>query len=268
MMVYKCGGCGLEFEEALGKYGCVNECDTLARLTEVPDRVPGRPKLLDLFCGAGGAAMGYHRAGFEVVGVDIAPQPHFPFEFIQSDWESAFQMIVGLWERTGEPFAIHASPPCQRYSTMTKKWGREDDHPDLVEPVRDALETLACDAEVPFAYVIENVPGAPLRDPVTLCGSMFGLGAQGYQLRRHRIFEASFMVWPPASCAHVGPALPVYGHAGGSSKRDGLKFPGTDAWRAGMGIDWMSGKELAESIPPAFTEHIGRFMRLALEGAE
>jgi DNA (cytosine-5)-methyltransferase 1 len=213
-------------------------------------------RLLDLFCGAGGAAMGYSRAGFdEIVGVDIKPQPHYPFEFIQADWEEVVSTLPGLWERNGEEYAVHASPPCQRFSTMTGKWGRQNEHPDLIEPVQMALRELGFDG-VP--YVIENVPGAPLDDPVMLCGSMFGLGSQGYQLQRHRIFESNRFFFPPASCAHVGQPLPVYGHAGGRSKRDGLKFPGTDAWREGMGISWMTGKELAEAIPPAFTEYIGR----------
>lgn len=221
-----------------------------------------KPRLLDLFCGAGGAAMGYHRAGFEVVGVDIKPQPHYPFEFIQADWEEPLARLPGLWEREGIPYAIHASPPCQRYSSMTKRWGRSSEHPDLVEPVRLALQMLAEDG-LP-AYVIENVPGAPLYQPVTLCGSMFGLGAQGYQLQRHRIFESNVFFFPPAMCAHQGQPLPVYGHAGGRSKRDGLKFPGTDAWREGMGIDWMTGKELAESIPPAYTEYVGHQLLAAM----
>lgn len=209
-----------------------------------------KPRLLDLFCGAGGASMGYHRAGFEVVGVDVNPQPRYPFEFIQAD-----AMTFPL-----EGFdAIHASPPCQRYSTMTKKWGRSGEHPDLVAPVREALEDIGT------PYVIENVPGAPLREPLMLCGSMFGLGAQGYQLRRHRNFETnSGTIWPPAMCSHQGQPLPVYGHAGGRSKRDGLTFPGTDAWREGMGIDWMTGKELAESIPPAYTTFIGEQLMAAL----
>lgn len=211
-------------------------------------------KILDLFCGAGGAAMGYHQAGFEVVGVDIAPQKRFPFEFIQSDWEAALHTIVDLWERTGEAYAVHASPPCQHYSKMTKKWGTEENHPDLIPPVREALEALG----VP--YVIENVEGAPLVEPVTLCGTMFNLQSQGYELIRHRIFESNFELRAPGPCNHHAdmPKLPVYGHAGGTSTRDGLKFPGTDAWREGMGIDWMVGKELAESIPPAFTKWIGQ----------
>lgn len=210
-------------------------------------------KMLDLFCGAGGAAAGYHQAGFEVVGVDIAPQPHFPFEFIQCDWEEALATIPGAWERAGEKYVVHASPPCQRYSSMTKKWGRSERHPDLVGAVREALEAL----EVPF--VIENVEGAPLRDPVMLCGSMFDLGANDGQIRRHRLFEVSprlSVLLPP--CSHRGRAIAVYGHAGGSSKRDGLKFGGTDEWRKAMRIGWMTGKELAEAIPPVYTEFIGR----------
>ena len=215
-----------------------------------------KPKLLDLFCGAGGAAMGYHRAGFEVVGVDINPHPHYPFRFIQCDWEEAVMTIAGMWERAGEQYAVHASPPCQRFSTMTAKWNRQAEHPDLIEPVQMALRGLSDEGNM-IPYVIENVPGAPLEDAVMLCGSMFGLGSQGYQLQRHRIFESNVFLFPPASCCHQGQPLPVYGHAGGRSKRDGLKFPGTDAWREGMGIDWMTGKELAESIPPAFTAYIG-----------
>jgi len=205
-----------------------------------------KPKLLDLFCGAGGAAMGYHRAGFEVVGVDIKPQPHYPFEFYQAD---ALEFSLVGYD------AYHASPPCQRYSTMTKKWGRQNNHPDLIAVVRDVLSAIGC------VYVIENVVGSPLINPLMLCGTMFGLGSGEYKLRRHRLFEiSSGILFPPASCCHTGKALPVYGHAGGKSKRDGLTFPGTDTWRGGMGIDWMSGNELAEAIPPAYTEYIGNLL--------
>ena len=226
----------------------------------VPQLNSRKPRILDLFSGAGGAAMGYHRAGFEVVGVDIKPQPHYPFEFIQADWAEVLYILPGLWEREGVPYAIHASPPCQRYSTMTKKWGRSDDHPALVEPVREHLEMI----EVPF--IIENVIGSPLINTIMLCGSMFGLGAEGYQLRRHRLFEPhGFNLKAPTSCNHVGQALPVYGHSGGSSKRDGLRFPGISAWKTGMGIDWMIAPELAESIPPAYTEWIGTQLLKSME---
>lgn len=146
--------------------------------------------------------------------------------------------------------AIHASPPCQRYSTMTARHGKErvESHPDLVEPTRQLL------IESRLPYVIENVPQAPLVDPVTLCGSMFGL-----KVRRHRNFETNFEVRQP-ECRHneQGPVVGVYGHAGGTSKRDGLTFGGVDTWREAMGIDWMVGDELAEAIPPAYTEYIGK----------
>lgn len=215
-----------------------------------------KPRLLDLFCGAGGAGMGYHRAGFEVVGVDINPQPRYPFEFHQAD-----AMTFPL-----EGFdAIHASPPCQRYSSMTKKWGREGNHPDLVEPVQMALREWAKDG---MPYVIENVVGSPLDDAVMLCGSMFGLGADEYQLQRHRNFESNVWFGAPASCAHVGKALGVYGNPGGSSKRDGIKFANIDQWRRGMGIDWMNARELAESIPPAYTQYVGRHLLRALDSGK
>lgn len=198
--------------------------------------------------------MGYHRAGFEVWGVDIKPQPHYPFTFIQGDALETLQTLVDLGLGVD---LIHASPPCQRYSGMTKRWSRADDHPDLISLTREALR------ESGKPYVIENVVGSPLESPIMLCGSMFGLSSGEYQLRRHRLFETSFLLFSPGVCTHKGMALPVYGHAGGSSKRDGLKFPGTDAWREGMGIDWMTGKELAESIPPAFTEYIANQFLLA-----
>jgi DNA (cytosine-5)-methyltransferase 1 len=208
-------------------------------------------RFLDLFCGAGGAAMGLHKAfpDAEIVGVDILKQPHYPFDFVQCDWLEALQTLPGMWERTDpQELFIWASPPCQRYSTMTKKWGRSDNHPDLIAPVREELQAQG------VAYCIENVPGAPLENPIVLCGSMFGL-----KVRRHRLFECSFPIMAPA-CNHAlqGQPVGVYGHAGGSSKRDGLTFHGTDAWRDAMGIDWMSGKELAESIPPAYSEYIAK----------
>jgi DNA (cytosine-5)-methyltransferase 1 len=224
-----------------------------------------RPVLLDLFCGAGGAAMGYHRAGFDVVGVDIKPQPEFPFEFIQGDWQDPLWVLPGVWERQGRPYAIHASPPCQAYSTMTKKWGRSAEHPDLVAPVREHLEAIGA------PFVIENVAGAPLADPVMLCGSMFGLEGDGWYLKRHRLFEAhGFSLWPPGPCAHRGAAMAVFGHPGGSSKRDPkARFGSFAEWKVAMGIDWMKAGELAESIPPAYTEWIGRqlFAALGMEPA-
>lgn len=208
--------------------------------------------------------MGYRRAGFDVVGVDVKPQPHYPFEFIQAEWDEPLYVLPGLWEREGIPYAIHAIPPCQRYSTMTRKWDRQGDHPDLVDPVREHLELIGA------PFVIENVAGAPLRNPVTLCGTMFGLSGDDWHLRRHRLFETSWSLsWPPASCNHApGNAMAVFGHPGGSSRRDPkARFGSFAEWQAAMGVDWMSATELAEAIPPAYTEWIGRQLLSALGAA-
>lgn len=199
-------------------------------------------RILDTFCGAGGAGMGYYRAGFEVVGVDIEPQPHYPFEFHQAD---ALEYIA---EHGHEFDAIHASPPCQRYSSMTKRWGRSESHPDLIAATRNLL------IETGKPYIIENVVGAPLIQPILLCGSMF----PSLQVRRHRLFELSFYILT-MSCDHEsqGEIVGVYGHSGGRSTRDNIKFHSVDDWRLAMGISWMTGRELAESIPPAYTQFIG-----------
>ena len=200
-------------------------------------------KLIDLYCKAGGAAMGYHQAGFQVVGVDKYPQKNYPFEFHQSD---AIAYLTAHYE---EFDIVHASPPCQRNSTMTKGlWkDRLGGHPELIAPTRIAL------IKTGKPYIIENVPTAPLINPTVLCGSMFGLG-----VRRHRLFETSFMILQP-ECDHKkqGKVVAVYGHSGGSSKRDGLKFGGVDTWKTAMQIEWMTGAELAEAIPPAYTKFIG-----------
>jgi len=205
-------------------------------------------KLLDLYCKAGGAGMGYHRAGYEVTGVDIAPQKNYPFEFIQSD---ALEYLRDHWQ---EYDVIHASPPCQKNSTMTKGlWkDRLESHPELIAPTRHML------VQTGKPYIIENVPGAPLFSPTVLCGSMFSF----LKVRRHRLFETSFSVIAP-TCNHAAQShvVAVYGHSGGSSKRDGLKFDGVKEWKEAMGIDWMTGTELAEAIPPAYTEYIARFIK-------
>lgn len=216
-------------------------------------------RLLDLFCKAGGCSVGYARAGFEVVGVDVEPQPNFPFTFIQAD---ALEFLEGGgWEGFD---AIHASPPCQFYSRLAAMHpGR--DYPDLIGPVRELLR----DTGLP--YVIENVEGAPLaRAPqlsgawgVELCGSMFGLGVERGYLRRHRIFETSFPVPQPA-CAHKGLAVGVYGHGGYSGKHRMLYR--AEAAKA-MGIIWMTRDEMTQAIPPAYTEHIGRYLAESLSDA-
>jgi DNA (cytosine-5)-methyltransferase 1 len=144
-----------------------------------------KPRLLDLFCCAGGAAMGYHQAGFEVVGVDIAPQRRYPFAFIQSDALKLDPRFLALFD------AIHASPPCQAYSKAQRL--RKNDHPDLIIPTRKMLEATG------LPYVIENVPGSPLRSPATLCGGMFS----ELKVYRHRWFETNQPLWWPAHRPHL-----------------------------------------------------------------
>jgi DNA (cytosine-5)-methyltransferase 1 len=220
-----------------------------------------RPRLLDLFCGAGGCSVGYHRAGFDVLGVDIKPQPNYPFEFIQADAvEFLERMVAGgtyEWKGPGLFSAVHASPPCQAYSTLGSLW-KDSEHPDLVAPVRELLRAWG------LPYVIENVVGAPLENPVMLCGSTFGLGANGRQLRRHRLFESNIgiMAYP---CQHVGQPVGVYGHGGGGSMTRGYKGTGEEYYDA-MGMHWpgLTRREIAQAIPPAYTEHIGHYLMRAV----
>ena len=210
----------------------------------------GKPRLLDLFCGAGGAAMGYHRAGFEVVGVDIAPQPHYPFEFWQAD---ALDVLRDLPRTFHELHSIHASPPCQKWSEATPD---ASIHPDLVGPVRDLLLAIG------LPSVIENVPAAPLSGPI-LCGTSFGLVVETGELWRHRRFEAIGWEWPllMPGCAHRQRervlSVTGTGYGGKHKGHNGNKPAGIQEGRAVMGIDWMTIAELSEAIPPAYTEFIG-----------
>jgi DNA (cytosine-5)-methyltransferase 1 len=208
-------------------------------------------RALDLFCCAGGAGMGLHRAGFEVVGVDIKPQPRYPFEFHQAN---ALNHPLDGFD------FIWASPPCQGYSEMRHAPGAKG-APLLIDEVRARMP-----AGVP--WVIENVEDAgwALRSPVTLCGSMFGLGTQGCRLQRHRLFESNFPMTPPPCSHDARPVIGVYGgHARKRAKTAGGR--GTrDVWQGGhkaaaaeaMGIDWMTLTEISEAIPPAYSEFIGR----------
>ena len=209
-----------------------------------------RPRLLDLFCCAGGAGVGYHRAGFDVVGVDINPQPNYPFEFHQAE---ALEYLI----EHGRDFdVIHASPPCQASCTLIKgnQKATADNHINLIPQTRALL------AYYRVPTVIENVQGSDLRRDLTLCGEMFGLG-----VIRHRYFEVSnFDVVQPVHKPHRGrvagyrhgtwydgPYFAVYGDGGGK---------GTVAqWQQAMGIDWTTNrKELAEAVPPSYAEFIGR----------
>lgn len=222
-----------------------------------------RPRLLDLFCGAGGSAKGYQDVGFYVVGVDIEEQPNYcGDEFVQAD---ALDLLAGAWTEDLREFdLIHASPPCQAYSRITRVHAL---HPDLVASTRDMLDTTG----VP--YVIENVEGAPLRAHIRLCGSMFGL-----QIQRHRYFELSGfpMVLTPA-CNHKawdrGRAVTITGHFGinGGSPDHSLEPFGLEDARRLMGIDWMTRSEIVEAIPPAYTQFIGgQFLeqRVSVLGSE
>lgn len=204
-------------------------------------------RILDLYCGAGGAAVGYHRAGFEVVGVDINPQPDYPFAFHQGD---ALDYVADRWE---EFDAIHASPPCQASSALTKGTNRGREYQQLIPQTRIVL------AGTDLPTIIENVQGSALRRDLTLCGEMFSL-----DVIRHRYFEIDgFTATAPAHRPHRGrvrgwrhgvyydgPYVAVYGDGGGKGS--------VAEWQAAMSIDWCNNrKSLAEAIPPHFTEHIG-----------
>jgi DNA (cytosine-5)-methyltransferase 1 len=202
-----------------------------------------RPRLLDLYCGAGGAGMGYHQAGFDVVGVDINPQPHYPFQFVEADCLTV-ENFAGI-------DAIHASPPCQAYTRKAANWGRERkhfvEHPDLLGPTRDMLEATG------LPYVIENVMGAPMRTDLVLCGTMFGL-----RIIKHRQFEAN---WPIGgllpNCDHSDVYNPWSGK--GRSAREHREAQGTPWIPQCGGASRKAGVtgDLNNAIPPAYTQFIG-----------
>lgn len=214
-------------------------------------------RLLDLFCGAGGCAVGYHRSGFtDIVGVDSRPMPRYPFAFVQAD------ALEYLCEHGHEFDAIHASPPCQAYSRARNN-GSGTNAPKLIEATRALLENSG------RSWVIENVPGAPLYYSIELCGSTFGLGASGMDLPRHRLFESSvFMLAPP--CRHRrGKTMGVYGNGTNAWHRKKIgRCLGIAEMREAMGIDWMTRAELSQAIPPAYTEFIGRQLLSHLQHRE
>ena len=210
-----------------------------------------RPVLVDLYCGAGGASVGYHRAGFDVIGVDHKAQPRYPFESIQADaleWLAAADLTSVA--------AIHASPPCQDWSPLHRNYGAPEHGTGWL-----LAATVAALGDTGKPWVIENVARAPVPGAFVLCGASFGLGASGLDLNRHRRFGTSFpMLAPP--CQHrAGRTIGVYGN-------------GTNAWhrrklgrnlriaemREAMGIDWMRRGELSQAIPPAFTEYVGALL--------
>ena len=209
-----------------------------------------KPRLLDLFCGAGGAAEGYHRAGFEVIGVDIAPQPRYPFDFWQRDALEVLRHRVGDEFEMGCFAAIHASPPCQAFTNAQRLQGNE--HPDLIGPTRNLLQLIR------LPYIVENVPGAPLHHPVSLTGDMF----PSLKTQRERLFECNWSLSAPAVIyeakkhAKMGrpPKNDEWMHVVGN-------FSGAEQGRRAMGIHWMTRDELSEAVPPAYTEYIGWELR-------
>lgn len=213
-----------------------------------------KPILLDLFCGAGGAARGYQMAGFYVVGVDINPQPRYcGDEFIQAD---ALEYLDTADLRRYR--AVHSSPVCKGYTELNST-GKER-HLRLILPVRERLEKTG------LPWVIENVEGAKSELPgsLMLCGTMFGL-----RVERHRFFECSDLIFAPGPCQHGGGCISIHGNSvwdssrRGTTRKDGRVRPAVIPWREGakaMGIDWMSHQELTQAIPPVFTAYIGQFL--------
>jgi hypothetical protein len=220
-----------------------------------------RPLLLDLFCGAGGCTAGYQRAGFDVVGMDISPQPNYCGDlFVQAEVVSWLTDHVDDYAVLRFD-AIHASPPCQAnvkgLAAVNRALGRDSRHPNLIAPVRRLLRATG------LPYVIENVEGSELRNAIKLCGSSFGLA-----VRRHRLFECSFPIIAPPCAHHLqrearfwtswrpngeyrrATVVQVYGNGGDM-----------DEWPEAMGIDWMQERrEFTEAIPPAYTEYVGHYL--------
>lgn len=219
-----------------------------------------RPRLLDLFCCAGGAAEGYHRAGFDVVGVDIEPQPNYPYEFHQRD---ALEVLDEL-DYVATFDAVHASPPCQGYLNLSRQneaMGRRLEHDQLIVKVREGLRQHG------LPYIIENVENARphMLEPIRLCGSSFGL-----PIRRHRLFESSEpLVGVP--CNHHWQTVPRYWTGYRPKAPDGTRAErkstvvqiygnggDTHEWGPALGLEGRTPRELAEAIPPAYTEFLGR----------
>jgi len=210
-------------------------------------------KLLDLYCKAGGASKGYADAGFEVIGIDIKKQKRYPYTFIQADCLDVLKDLDYL--RTFD--VIAASPPCQTHSAtkhLRVAQGKTTDKVDLIPQTRQALIASG------KPYVIENVPGAPLINPVQFCGSYFGL-----KVRRHRLFESNLPIIG-SGCKHKEQGRPVgiYGSMRDEIPGGGHTAKTIEQAREAMGIDWMIWGELVEAIPPVYTYEIGKQLILTI----
>lgn len=214
-----------------------------------------KPRLLDLFCGAGGCSMGYHNAGFDVFGVDHLTQKNYPFPFVQCD---ALEYVMDHGHKYD---VIHASPPCQAYSSLTRN---KSIHPDMLQQTRNVILSTC------RPYVIENVIGAPMRNAIVLCGTNFNLKFDRLSvLRRHRLFELSHLILVP-QCACRGMVTAFVGGHMGRRRHTGKNHnqAGFDESMRAMGIHWMTRYELSQAVPPAYTEYIGRHLILALSLTE
>lgn len=221
--------------------------------------------ILDLYCCEGGAGRGYLRSGFVPVGVDLVPQPRYPYAFVQANALTVLQVLLDggtlddlpgepgpyTWAALGDFTAIHASPPCQHYSGMSRsRPGLADEYPDLIAPTRELLEMTG------LPYIIENVEGAQdeLRDPFVLCMDMFGVP----EISRDRWFETNFPVMVPEHAPHKLPRMKAGRWEEGYALTPVGHFPGPGRARELMDVAWMSREGIAECVPPVFTEHIGR----------
>lgn len=200
-------------------------------------------KLLDLYCGSGGASTGYAQAGFKVTGVDISNHKDYPFTFIKANVLSLDKSFLDQFD------VIHASPPCQSFSSLRKlaiAQGHDSKKPNLIPQTRDMIKHKP--------YVIENVPGSPLNNPVQLCGSAFDL-----KVRRHRLFESN-MLLQGTNCYHKaqGKVIGVWGHRNDQIPGGGKSASTIEEARMAMGLNYMNWANIIEAIPPAYTEYLGR----------
>jgi DNA (cytosine-5)-methyltransferase 1 len=227
------------------------------------------PVIIDFFCCGGGASVGFERAGFDVLGIDNEPQPHYPFEFMQMSALDALDILnsggkiefdTGRVIDADDVAAYVGSPPCKVHTSL--KFFSGAHHLDLIPDTRQRFRASG------KPYIIENVPGAPLIDPVQLCGLVFGLGAEcidGWRnLKRHRLFESNIPLigTPPCDTDH-GPVIGVYGVGGGGHQQHSYKGYAQES-RDAMGIDWLPQKYLSQALPPAYTKFLGDQLMRAL----